>query len=55
MKPVRCGVWGVGVWGEKHARVYGSIPESEFIGVYDRSRDRAAAVVAQFEIGRAHV
>ena len=48
MKPVRTGVWGVGVWGEKHARVYGSIPESQFVGVYDRSRDRAAQVVAQF-------
>jgi predicted dehydrogenase len=48
MKPVRTGVWGVGVWGEKHARVYGSIPESQFIGVYDRSRERAAQVVAQF-------
>lgn len=48
MEPVRTGVWGVGVWGEKHARVYGSIPESRFVGVYDRSRERAAAVVAQF-------
>src|SRR5882672_7773246 len=48
MKPVRCGVWGVGVWGEKHARVYGAIPEAELVGVYDRSRERAARVVAQF-------
>ncbi len=48
MKPVRCGVWGVGVWGEKHARVYGVIPEAELVGVHDRSRQRAAAVVAQF-------
>ena len=35
MKPVRCGVWGVGVWGEKHARVYGAIREAELVGVYD--------------------
>ncbi len=48
MKPVRCGVWGVGVWGEKHARVYGAIPEAELVGVHDRSRERAAAVAAQF-------
>ena len=48
MKPVRCGVWGVGVWGEKHARVYGVVPEAQFVGVFDRSRERAAAVVAQF-------
>lgn len=48
MKPVRCGVWGVGVWGEKHARVYGMIPEAELVGVYDRSREKAQQVVAQF-------
>jgi len=48
MKPLRCGVWGVGVWGEKHARVYGAIAEAELVGVYDRSRERAAAVAAKF-------
>ena len=48
MKPVRCGVWGVGVWGEKHARVYGMIPEAELVGVHDRSREKAQSVVAQF-------
>ena len=48
MKPVRCGVWGVGVWGEKHTRVYGMIPEAELVGVYDRSREKAQSVVAQF-------
>ena len=46
MEPVRCGVWGVGVWGEKHARVYGAIPEATFVGVYDRSLERARAVAA---------
>ena len=45
MKTVRCGVWGVGTWGEKHARVYAALPEVELVGVYDRSRERAAAVV----------
>lgn len=48
MKPVRCGVWGVGVWGEKHARVYGAIPEAELVGVYDRSPEKARAVAEQF-------
>jgi predicted dehydrogenase len=48
MKPLRCGVWGVGVWGEKHARVYGAIAEAELVGVHDRSRERAAAVAAKF-------
>src|SRR5262245_26663656 len=48
MKPVRCGVWGVGVWGEKHARVYGAIKEAELVGVYDQSASRAKDVVKQF-------
>ena len=48
MEPVRCGVWGVGVWGEKHARVYGAAREAALVGVYDRSRERAAAVAKQF-------
>jgi len=47
VKPVRCGVWGVGVWGEKHARVYGAIRDAELVGVYDQSRARAEEVVKQ--------
>jgi predicted dehydrogenase len=41
---MRCGVWGVGVWGEKHARVYAAVPEAELVGVYDRSAERAREV-----------
>jgi len=48
MKPVRVGVWGVGVWGEKHARVYHALPEADFAGVYDRDAARAAAVAAEY-------
>lgn len=48
MERVRCGVWGVGAWGEKHARVYAGLKESQLVGVYDRSRERAEAVVKQF-------
>ena len=44
MQPVRVGVWGVGAWGEKHARVYHAIPEAELVGVFDLDRARAAAV-----------
>lgn len=44
MEAVRTGVWGVGVWGEKHARVYASIPESKLVGVHDRSLEKAKAV-----------
>ena len=47
MKPVRVGVWGVGVWGEKHARVYASNPEALLAGVYDRDAAKASAVAAQ--------
>ncbi len=47
-EPLRCGVWGVGVWGEKHARVYASLPETTLVGVHDRSRDRAEAVAALY-------
>lgn len=50
MQPVRVGVWGVGVWGEKHARVYASAPEAAFVGVYDQSAERARAVAAQYGV-----
>jgi predicted dehydrogenase len=50
MKPVRAGVWGVGVWGEKHARVYHALPEAELVGVYDHHPGRAAAVAAQYGV-----
>lgn len=47
MEPVRCGVWGVGVWGEKHARVYHTIPEATLVGVHDQSMEKAQAIAAQ--------
>lgn len=48
MTPVRVGVWGVGVWGEKHARVYHALPAAELVGVHDRDAARARAVVEQY-------
>jgi predicted dehydrogenase len=45
---MRVGVWGVGVWGEKHARVYAAIPEAELVGVHDQDPERARAVAAQY-------
>lgn len=48
VEAVRCGVWGVGVWGEKHARVYGAVPEAALVGVYDQSAERARAVAQQY-------
>src|SRR2546425_402141 len=47
MESVRVGVWGVGVWGEKHARVYESLPGATLIGVHDRNPSRAAEVAAR--------
>ncbi len=49
MEPVRVGVWGVGVWGEKHARVYRALSESgiaELVGVHDLRSDQAERVAA---------
>ncbi len=48
MEAIRTGVWGVGVWGEKHARVYAAIPEAALAGVYDQSPDRAREVAKQY-------
>lgn len=47
MEPVRVGVWGVGAWGEKHARVYAASPAAELVGVYDRNHERASQVAAR--------
>lgn len=48
MRTVDVGVWGVGVWGEKHARVYHSIHEARLVGVHDRDPARARAVAEQY-------
>jgi predicted dehydrogenase len=48
MDRVRVGVWGAGVWGEKHARVYQALPEAELIGVHDRHPGRGTEVVARY-------
>ena len=48
MKPVRVGVLGVGVWGEKHARVYHALDEAELVGVHDRHPERAAAAAERY-------
>ena len=48
MKPVRVGVWGVGTWGEKHARVFSTLPGAELVGVHDRDPARAAEVAQRY-------
>jgi len=47
----RVGVWGVGVWGEKHARVWHALAEEgqvEWVGLYDHHPGRAEAMAAQY-------
>ena len=46
MRPVAVGVLGVGVWGEKHARVYHACPEADLVGVFDADAARAREVAA---------
>jgi predicted dehydrogenase len=48
MRPLRAGVWGVGVWGEKHARVYQALEGAELVGVHDRDPARAREVAARY-------
>jgi predicted dehydrogenase len=48
MEPLAIGVWGVGVWGEKHARVYHALEETRLVGIHDRDRARAAEVAERY-------
>ena len=49
---LRVGVWGVGAWGEKHARVWRSLADAgqevELVGVFDRRPERAAEIAEQY-------
>jgi len=53
MGALRVGVWGVGTWGEKHARVWRRLasqdPEIDLVGVHDQSLERARAVAGSYE------
>lgn len=52
MAPLRVGVWGVGAWGEKHARVYHALAAEDegirLVGVHDRHPEKAAAAAALY-------
>lgn len=43
-----CGVVGVGYLGQHHARIYSTLPNVEFAGVYDVNAERAAEVTEKF-------
>jgi predicted dehydrogenase len=49
MPPVAVGVLGVGVWGEKHARVYHALPEADLVGVFDADAARAREVASRHD------
>lgn len=51
MEPVRVGVVGVGVWGEKHARVFHGLDEARLVGVFDRVPERARTVAERYGCG----
>ena len=48
MPPVRVGVWGVGAWGEKHARVYHTLDRADLVGVHDVILERAREVADRY-------
>lgn len=46
--PLRVGVWGVGLMGERHARVLSTLPDARLVAVYDANADRAQAVATRY-------
>ena len=47
---LRVGVWGVGTWGEKHARIWrGMGKDVELVGVLDQRPERTTEVAAQYD------
>jgi predicted dehydrogenase len=45
---IRAGVIGVGIMGERHARLYAQAPDVRLVGVYDADASRARAVAARW-------
>lgn len=46
--PIRCAVIGVGLMGERHARVLRSLPEAILVGLYDPDAARARQVAERY-------
>jgi predicted dehydrogenase len=47
-----CGVVGVGSLGQHHARIYSSLPNVEFAGIFETNDARAAEICAKFNCRR---
>ncbi len=49
---IKCGVAGVGSLGQHHARIYASLPNVEFVGIYEASDERAKEICAKYNCRR---
>ena len=49
---VKCGVIGVGSLGQHHARIYATLPNVEFMGIYESSDERAKEICAKYNCHR---
>ncbi|HYP17476.1 MAG TPA: Gfo/Idh/MocA family oxidoreductase [Opitutus sp.] len=49
---IRCGVAGVGSLGQHHARIYASLPNVEFVGIFETSDARAKEICEKFNCRR---
>ena len=47
-RALKVGVVGVGIMGERHARVYSEMPDTELVGIFDPDQDRACAVAERY-------
>ena len=48
MKPIRVGVIGVGIMGERHCRVYSTMRGVDFVGVFDANATRGHEVAEKY-------
>jgi predicted dehydrogenase len=49
---IKCGVAGVGSLGQHHARIYASLPDVEFVGIFETNDARAAEICAKHNCRR---
>jgi predicted dehydrogenase len=49
---IKCGVAGVGSLGQHHARIYASLPNVDFVGIFETSDARAAEICAKHNCRR---
>ncbi|MFA6288290.1 MAG: Gfo/Idh/MocA family oxidoreductase [Opitutaceae bacterium] len=49
---IKCGVAGVGSLGQHHARIYASLPNVEFAGIFEANDERAKEICAKYNCRR---